>query len=418
MRSSIVWLAAVASCMGVTVTPDAMPEPAFASERGFVDLEGRHLFYVLFSADSDPSRKPLFVVFNGGPGFPTTLGLLVDGTAPMRIVDGAGIVVNPASFTALGSVLYIDQRLAGFSYDDAPANLQFDMRGDAIEFARTIVRVLDGHPILQKAPVVLVGESYGGTRAQLVLDDLLHYASVSEIRDDVQRHLEAVYPPADVHAPEQIAEQFFAQVLIQPYVMGSLQFQLSDPPSGTCMYDTRLDSAHCFDPDVAARAIATPDGGATLLGGRLEDIVDLTGPTRHGGRGGVCWEGVEDDLVARLGPLDEGDCYLGLGPFDSEWLSDTTLVPAAFTRNLALVKTLITNARYDGVVDSTAIARALGTEIDPASPVGAERPGEILVTLDDGQRATIRVPTYEAGHMVTRTQAAELRADIASWLGL
>src|SRR5262245_25095211 len=104
---------------------DAAPQPPFATELGFLDVEPSrtnptpgHMFYVLRSADSDPQRRPLFVVWNGGPGFPTSLGLLVDSTGPYSYDSLGNVVGNASSLTALGSVLYIDQRLAGFSYED------------------------------------------------------------------------------------------------------------------------------------------------------------------------------------------------------------------------------------------------------------------------------------------------------------
>jgi hypothetical protein len=87
------------------------------------------------------------------------------------------------------------------------------------------------------------------------------------------------------------------------------------------------------------------------------------------------------------------------------------------------VRTLITNATYDGVVDTTQIAPALvaygvPATLDQAPRPGIPRPGWIEVTLPGGNSATIRLPTHAAGHMVTSTDAADLRTDTAAWLGL
>ena len=49
---------------------------------------------------------------------------------------------------------------------------------------------------------------------------------------------------------------------------------------------------------------------------------------------------------------------------------------------------------------------------------GIARPGWIDVTLSGDVSTTIRLPTYPAGHMVTATNANELREDTAAWLGL
>jgi hypothetical protein len=231
--------------------------PPFPPEVGFVSVDPEplapatgHMFFVLSSADSDPGKKPVFVFFNGGPGVPTSANLLVDATGPEQfIVDttGEGMVVkNAASFTKLGSLLYIDERETGFSYDDAPAySCTFDMQQDAIDFTRAILRVLDSHPQLTGARVVLVGESYGGVRAQLILQNLLHYTQVPEITAEVQQHLDKVFAAETVHPPDEIARQFFAQVLIQPVVVGAYQQLRPRPPASVCPSDTRLTSSDC-----------------------------------------------------------------------------------------------------------------------------------------------------------------------------
>src|SRR5258708_1427225 len=47
--------------------PDAPPSATFASERAFVDLAARPMFYTLFSADAHPAAQPLFAFFTGCP---------------------------------------------------------------------------------------------------------------------------------------------------------------------------------------------------------------------------------------------------------------------------------------------------------------------------------------------------------------
>jgi hypothetical protein len=414
--------------------------PPFLPEVGFVTVDPvpsspatGHMFYVLLSADSDPGSKPVFVFFNGGPGIPTTTNLLVDATGPEHVVvDATGrgtIVENAASFTKLGSLLYIDARETGFSYDDMPGySCTFDMQEDAIDFTRVILRVLDTHPQLTASRVVLVGESYGGARAQLILHNLLHYTQVPEITSEVQQHLDTVFGATAVHPSDEIAGQFFAQVLIQPGVMGAFQMLAPAPPPGVCHLDTRLTSRDCDTLYTQTMEMfADPIQSTKVLGARLEDVADLRGPARHGAR---CAFSLDDTTVAlnaalltRLGPLDPGDSYFGYGASNGSWASDTTLVPSAFVDNLSHVRTLITNATFDGIVDSTEIAPALVAfgvpatlDLTPRSEV--ERPGWIDVTLPGGGSATIRLPAYPAGHMVTATDAADLRTDTADWLGL
>lgn len=373
MARSVLAFVILTSCATEVVPPEPTSEP-FPSERGFVDLDGRHVFYVLFSADQDPASAPVFVLFNGGPGFPTTLGLLPAGTGPI-VVDQLGAAVgNDASFTKLGSLLYIDQPATGFSYDDASLGaLPFSAAGDADAFARTIAAVLDAHPVLASSLVVLVGESYGGTRAQLVI--------------------------------EKLGARIGAQVLIEPVVMGSLQSQESHLPTGGCSYDTRQTTTCIVG--VPPAALAEPTIGDRVLGGRLEDVAGLAGPDRHGAaRTG--FDDAEPALVARLGALDSGDAYFAGGPFAPV---DFDQIIPVFEANLARVPTFITHAVYDGVVDSTAIGRALNS----AGFAATFADGEWTVALPSGP-VTIRMPSYEAGHMVAQSAAPALRADVAAWL--
>src|SRR6185312_1813462 len=119
-------------------------------------------------------------------------------------------------------------------------------------------------------------------------------------------------------------------------------------------------------------------------------------------------------LLQRLGPLDPGDAYFGLNGYTGAWASDTTVEPPAFVDNLRYVRTLITNATYDGIVDTTQIPPALvelgvPATLDQTPRSGSARPGWIDVTLPGGGSATIRLPTYPAGHKVTATSATDLR---------
>lgn len=425
------------ACVLALLSACGSDAPPFAPELGFVSVEPvpsapvtGHMFYVLRSADRDPANKPLFVFFNGGPGVPTSTNLLVDATGPEQLIlDAAGkasVDENAASFTTLGNLLYIDQRETGFSYDDAPVHpCPFDMQEDALDVTRTLLRVLDTHPQLTASRVILVGESYGGARAQLILYNLLHYTQVPELAAEVQQHLDTVFGVKAVHPTDEVARQFFAQMLIQPVVMGAFQTLAPDPPGDVCRLDIRLPSSACGYPHLGD-LFSDPVQSTKLLGAPLENVADIVGPSRHGAR---CPGQLSDTtaeintaLIQRLGPLDPGDDYFGYGGADGSWQLDQNLVPTAFVDNLSYVRTLITDATYDGIVDTTAIAPALvafgvPATLDQAPRPDIARPGWIEVTLPSGS-ATIRLPEYPAGHMVTTTSAADLEADTAAWLGL
>jgi Serine carboxypeptidase len=153
------------------------------------------VFYNFQPADHDATAKPLFVFLNGGPGCPTCEGLLSTNTGhrsvyiapwgPTPFLDTTS--PNPYSWTHLGNLLYIDAPTTGYSYNLADGTKtgsetavfydaqNFNSYIDAAQMVRVVLRFLRAHPNIAKNPVVLVGESYGGTRVSTMLNLLLNY---------------------------------------------------------------------------------------------------------------------------------------------------------------------------------------------------------------------------------------------------
>lgn len=198
------------------------------------------LFYSFRPADPDVAG-PLFVLFNGGPGSSTGT-LMAFGTGPTALTPEP--TQNPGSWTALGDLLYIDARGTGFSYnladDPADAKTRSDSFGinnynsylDAADFVRVLLRFLLAHPQLMDREVVLVGESYGGVRATIMLALLLSFADYESdgpgLYDDdalvaeIEAFLAVRDPGVIEWTPTAVAEVFPRQILIQPSI-GDLQ---------------------------------------------------------------------------------------------------------------------------------------------------------------------------------------------------
>ena len=204
------------------------------------------LWYVYQPAEEEPASKPLFVFFNGGPGGATSSGLLSAYTGKKAVLvdrtsGTASLIDNPHSWTKIGNLLHVDARTTGFSYSlmDSPNNAalrktEFDAQNynyffDGADFTRLILRFLSKHPEIQRNPVVIVGESYGGIRSTAILH-LLHYYETYEngeavyqdpaLVQEIRTHYNTVFPgyqgqsvPRDV-----IAQQFGHQILIQAAV--------------------------------------------------------------------------------------------------------------------------------------------------------------------------------------------------------
>jgi hypothetical protein len=201
------------------------------------------IWYVYQPSDRAPETKPLFVFFNGGPGGATSSGLLAANTGRNAVfrdetTGEAAIISNPASWTRIGNLLYIDSRTAGFSYSlmDDPGNeslrlAEFDAQNyegytDGADFVRFLLRFLSAHPTIQANRVVLVPESYGGIRTIVMLHLLLYYEKYADgqaiyqnpgLVEEIRGHYGAVFPgyAGQTVPPDVVAGQFGHQVLIQ-----------------------------------------------------------------------------------------------------------------------------------------------------------------------------------------------------------
>ncbi|MFZ4791694.1 MAG: S10 family serine carboxypeptidase-like protein [Candidatus Competibacteraceae bacterium] len=220
---------------------------------GALDLKTSEsrIWYSYLPADTDVTKKPLFVMINGGPGSSTSTQLFSMNTAPYTLdrehikPNSNGYSLNDYSWTRMGNLLYIDAAATGFSYNVSPdaATLngrisEFFLKGnfnpyiDAAQVIRVILRFLDHHPDLQANEVILVGESYSGTRVSTMLNLLLfhqNYANGTKIFQDemlaaeIRHHFHAIYGQDTELTPAVVARQFSRQILIQPELSGVYQ---------------------------------------------------------------------------------------------------------------------------------------------------------------------------------------------------
>jgi hypothetical protein len=267
---------------------------------------GHRQFWSFRPADHEPWNAPVFVFFNGGPAVSTAmlLGLNVGPqTFAPAATAGAELVANPHSWTTLGNLLWIDARQVGFSYsllDDPSDPLarqaalsfgNFNSYLDAADFVQVLLVFLAEHPELTDNEVVLVAESYGGTRAQLMLDMLLHPAAYAEgerrlIDPGLVERIAAYHQPAFGDSdppPELIATQFGRQILIQPALTGMTQqqtagqlFEQPDSPLEQLASDLGVDYSTCAEQMVACSAY---DNGLGFVGSLGRSPYDYRAPS-------------------------------------------------------------------------------------------------------------------------------------------
>lgn len=236
--------------------------PELSPEAGYVDVaavdyeigEGdaavaftsspARIFYSFHPAANDPGDAPLLLLFNGGPGVSSGM-LLAGNTAPQTLTDELTPAANATPWTAIGHLLYVDARNTGFSYQSIEdptdtgkrsAELQtrnFNSYLDAADFARALLGFWDAHPELAGRRLIIVGESYGGIRASILLHMLLFPGAYGEggvgryrdpaLADALADFLAARFPGDEPPSPAVVGERLGHLVLVQPSLAGRAQ---------------------------------------------------------------------------------------------------------------------------------------------------------------------------------------------------
>ena len=135
-----------------------------------------HLFYVYYSKNgvTDKSKRPVWFLFNGGPGA-ATVWLHMGAFGPKMVkMEPNGLatpppytyVDNPNSLLDTGDLVFIDAMGTGFSRPDKPAyGADFGgVENDLAAFGEFIRSFLNEYN-LWGSPLFVGGESYGTTRA-------------------------------------------------------------------------------------------------------------------------------------------------------------------------------------------------------------------------------------------------------------
>jgi choice-of-anchor A domain-containing protein len=484
------------SCSDDTYVDPSTGYVAFpAPEAGFLQIPGgqykaegakdprispnHRIWYSFWPASSSPQNKPIAVFFNGGPGFGTSADLFLFNTGPVTfdpLVTGSSnlYVSNPDTWQQFANLLYIDAPTTGFSYpSDTKSNqmdVGIDMDRDAGIFLSTITKFILRHPALQHNPVILVGESYGGTRATLILNHLLNYShgtyggdayQDSQVLSDLRSYFLTVF---STMAPGNAAvtKIFGHQVLIEPALVGDLQQSvlvsadpiysnnvagcISSTSKSGCIGVGLCDQYNCDQ--VPGWGI----GESTIAAGKLMNSLDTlqaalgVAPTtiqwmykseRNHAHGRVCTNCPSSDfMIGTFKALDSSkDTYMMVqnpalevpygnsSPSPAQFWRDTGAgkpIGQSFLSNVfAGITSFITVAEYDGAIYTPSIPTELnnpsmfGVNVtyDPtaANVIGNGRNGLMTVVyLPDAEKMYVAMPHYFSGHSIPQHQAQSL----------
>ncbi|XP_028549431.1 serine carboxypeptidase-like 26 isoform X2 [Dendrobium catenatum] len=131
-----------------------------------VNIErGRALFYWFFEAETQPSKKPLLLWLNGGPGCSSIgYGAVVE-LGPLRIKrHGAGLEFNKYAWNKEANLLFLESPVGvGFSYSNSSSDFSRLEDGFVAEDAYNfLVNWMRRFPQYQSHDFYIAGESYAG----------------------------------------------------------------------------------------------------------------------------------------------------------------------------------------------------------------------------------------------------------------
>jgi carboxypeptidase C (cathepsin A) len=162
----------------------------YTARAGFIPIRDNeageihaNLFFIAYALDGAAKNRPVTFLWNGGPGSNSGLVHLL-GFGPKRIVAATGnmpryssagtaLVDNPDTWLTVSDLVFVDPIGTGYS---RPTKAEYSAEfyqgpGDA-ESVAEFIRVYRNRYDLADAPLFLMGESYGVTRASLVSEAL------------------------------------------------------------------------------------------------------------------------------------------------------------------------------------------------------------------------------------------------------
>ncbi|KAG6466590.1 serine carboxypeptidase-like 26 [Zingiber officinale] len=157
--------------------PTAPPISHFAGYITVNERNGRALFYWFFEAQTLPSKRPLLLWLNGGPGCSSIgYGAAVE-LGPLRVSTHAtGLQFNKYAWNKEANLLFVESPIGvGFSYTNTSSDLSKLDDGFVAEDAYSfLVNWLSKFPEYQSHDFYIAGESYAGhyvpQLAELVYD--------------------------------------------------------------------------------------------------------------------------------------------------------------------------------------------------------------------------------------------------------
>lgn len=149
---------------------------------GYLDFEDKHFFFWFFESRNDPSKDPLIVWLNGGPGCSSMLGLyLILGPSKLSKEENK-TYYNPYSWNSKSSIIFLDQPVnVGYSYSNSEVNSNFLAAQDFYAFLSMFLTHFTKYSNLD---VHIAGESFAGQYVSIFSSSIM--LAQQEIEEEIE----------------------------------------------------------------------------------------------------------------------------------------------------------------------------------------------------------------------------------------
>jgi len=121
--------------------------------------QNKHYFFWLFESRNKPTKDPISIWLNGGPGCSSMFGLFAENGPCSIEADGLRTRLRKESWNNNATILFIDQPPGtGYSYGTLDKN-EKTISNDMLSF---LIEFMEAHPEYQGLPLYIFGESYAG----------------------------------------------------------------------------------------------------------------------------------------------------------------------------------------------------------------------------------------------------------------
>ncbi len=311
------------------------------------------LFY-WFAGPKDYAQRPTILWTNGGPGASSFWGFFL-GNGPYEIDASGTLTPRPMAWNETAGYMIFDQPLSvGLSFADDDAHVPKNVHEGTSQLYQALVHFMAKHPEIRRQPLILAGESYGGTYVPLLAKAILDgnagkpeseriqlggailvsgwvAPSIQQGMDSTYALIHGLITPEDKEALDKVCNECQVAIAAETPsskhaydVCGKIKSTI-EKISGRYLYnlaqtgdpDTAPVTAYLSRADVRAAIHARPEGEFTFFSERIGSNYEIGGQDSYAGT-------VEEVLAAGVkvmvisGLNDAADVnFLGTGA----WLS-------------------------------------------------------------------------------------------------